>query len=128
MLDTSIASDLIRNPSGRAAGRARALDFAVCVSIIVAAELRYGCARRGSPQLTRRVEAFLSEVPALSLDGPADGDYGRIRTALEAAGCPIGPNDLFIAAHAVAVGATLVTANVKEFQRVPGLIVENWLE
>jgi tRNA(fMet)-specific endonuclease VapC len=127
MLDTNIASDLIRNPSGRASDRARATGDAVCVSIIVAAELRYGCARRGSPPLTRRVEAFLSEVPVLSFDGPADIDYGRIRAALEVSGCPIGPNDLFIAAHAFAIGAILVTANVREFQRVPGLIVENWL-
>lgn len=58
-LDTNIVSEIIRNPAGRAAQRARAVSDPVCVSVIVAAELRYGCARKGSPQLLRRVEDFL---------------------------------------------------------------------
>lgn len=128
MLDTNIASELIRNPAGRAAQRARAASDAVCVSVIVAAELRYGCAKKGSPRLLRRVEEFLSEVPVLPFDVPADGEYGSIRAELEAAGRPIGSNDLLIAAHAHALGATLVTANVGEYRRVRGLTVENWLE
>lgn len=128
MLDTNIASELIRNPVGRAAQRARAASDAVCVSVIVAAELRYGCAKKGSPRLLRRVEEFLSEVPVLAFDVPADGEYGSIRAELEAAGRPIGSNDLLIAAHAHALGATLVTANVGEFRRIRGLAVENWLE
>jgi tRNA(fMet)-specific endonuclease VapC len=127
MLDTNIVSDLIRNPAGRAAERVRAIGDAVCVSIIVAAELRYGCAKKGSPQLTRRVEDLLAEVPVLPFDVPADVEYGEIRAELEAAGLPIGSNDLLIAAHARTLGATMVTANVAEFQRVRGLKVENWL-
>lgn len=127
MLDTNIVSDLIRNPAGRAAERVRAIGDAVCVSIIVAAELRYGCATKGSPQLTRRVEDLLAEVPVLPFDVPADVEYGEIRAELEAAGLPIGSNDLLIAAHARTLGATMVTANVAEFQRVRGLKVENWL-
>jgi tRNA(fMet)-specific endonuclease VapC len=127
MLDTNIVSELIRNPTGRAAQRAKTAADSVCVSIIVAAELRYGCARKGSPQLLRRVEAFLSEVPVLPFDVPADNAYGGIRAELEAAGRPIGSNDLLIAAHASALGATMVTANVGEFQRVRGLSVENWI-
>ena len=63
----------------------------------------------------------------LALDAPAHARYGRIRAELEAAGTPIGPNDLLIAAHALAVDAVLVTANTREFLRVPGLQVENWL-
>jgi len=94
----------------------------------VAAELRYGCARKGSPQLLRRVEEFLAEVPVLPFDVPADSEYGGIRVELEAAGRPIGSNDLLIAAHARALAATVVTANVDEFRRVRGLNVENWLE
>ena len=78
MLDTNIVSEMIRNPSGRAAQRARAVADSVCVSVIVAAELRYGCARKGSPQLLRRVEAFLSEVPVLPFAVPADNEYGGI--------------------------------------------------
>ncbi len=128
MLDTNIVSELIRNPAGPAAHRARAAGDALCISIIVAAELRYGCARKASPQLLRRVEAFLAEVPVLPFDVPADARCGRIRAELEAAGLPIGPNDLLIAAHADALGATMVTANVGEFRRVRGLTVENWMQ
>jgi len=128
MLDTNIVSEIIRNPAGRAAQRARTAAEQVCVSIIVAAELRYGCARKGSPQLLRRVEALLAEVPVLPFDVPADRAYGGIRAELEVAGRPIGSNDLLIAAHACALAATVVTANVGEFRRIRGLNVENWLE
>ncbi|WP_198382733.1 type II toxin-antitoxin system VapC family toxin [Roseomonas sp. KE2513] len=127
MLDTNIVSDLIRNPSGTAARKARAAGAAVCVSIIVAAELRYGCAKKGSPRLLERVEAFLDVVPVMALEVPADAEYGGLRAELEAAGQPIGENDLLIAAHAYALEATLVTANVGEFRRIRGLRVENWL-
>jgi tRNA(fMet)-specific endonuclease VapC len=128
MLDTNIVSEMIRNPTGPAAQRARAAAESVCVSVIVAAELRYGCARKGSPLLLRRVDAFLAEVPVLPFDVPADSVYGGIRAELEAAGRPIGSNDLLIAAHACALAATVVTANVCEFRRIRGLNVENWLE
>ena len=102
-------------------------EDSVCVSVIVAAELRYGCAKKGSPYLLRRVEEFLSEVPVLPFDVPADSEYGGVRAELEAAGRPIGSNDLLIAAHACVLGATMVTAKVGEFRRVRGLKVENWL-
>jgi len=127
MLDTNVVSDLIRNPTGRAAQRARGAGDAVCVSIIVAGELRYGCAKKRSASLLRRVEEFLAEVAVLPFDVPADRDYGDLRAGLEAAGRPIGSNDLLIAAHARALGATLVTANAGEFGRVDGLVVETWL-
>lgn len=65
--------------------------------------------------------------PILPLDVPADAEYGTIRADLEATGRPIGPNDLLIAAHACAAGATIVTPNVNEFRRIQGLRVENWL-
>lgn len=128
MLDTNIVSELIRHPNGQAAQRARAAGDAVCVSVIVAAELRYGCAKKGSSQLLRKVEEFLAEVPVLAFDVPADSEYGSMRTKLEAAGGPIGSNDLLIAAHAYTLGATLVTANTREFRRIRALNVENWLE
>jgi tRNA(fMet)-specific endonuclease VapC len=128
MLDTNIVSEMIRNPAGRAAQRARAAAESVCVSVIVAAELRYGCGKKGSPRLLRRVEEFLAEVPVLPFDVPADSEYGGIRVELEAAGRPIGSNDLLIAAHARALAATVVTANADEFRRGRGLNVENWLE
>jgi tRNA(fMet)-specific endonuclease VapC len=128
LLDTNILSDLVRNPQGRVAQRmAEVGENAVCTSIIVAAELRYGCAKSGSKRLIKAVEALLGEIAVLPLDVPADAAYGGIRSALEAAGRPIGGNDLLIAAHASALGATLVTGNVGEFERVRGLRVENWL-
>jgi tRNA(fMet)-specific endonuclease VapC len=128
MLDTNIISDLIRNPQGRAARHiARVGEHDVCTSIIVAAELRYGCAKSGAKRLTKAVEDLLSEINVLSFDSPADSEYAGIRSALETAGKPIGGNDLLIAAHARAIGATVVTNNSSEFKRVRGLKTENWL-
>jgi tRNA(fMet)-specific endonuclease VapC len=128
LLDTNIISDLVRNPQGKAAKRlAQAGEGNVCTSIIVAAELRYGCAKRASQRLTKAVEDILGELAVLPFDIPADVAYGGIRAALEAAGKSIGGLDLLIAAHASALGATVVTANTGEFERVRGLRVENWL-
>jgi tRNA(fMet)-specific endonuclease VapC len=128
MLDTNIISDLIRNPQGRAAKRiAKVGEDNICTSIIVAAELRYGCAKSGSKRLLKAVEDLLGEINVLPFDVPADAKYGGIRSELEAAGTPIGGNDLLIAAHAYATGATIVTANTDEFKRMRGLNVENWL-
>lgn len=127
MLDTNILSDMLRFPQNPAALRARRHQGELCTSIIVASELRYGCAKKGSRALLARVEAVLAEIPVLALEIPADSDYGRLRAELEAAGQLIGGNDLFIAAHACSRGLTLVTANVREFSRVPGLRLENWI-
>lgn len=128
LLDTNIISDLIRNPQGKAAKKiAKRGEDNICTSIIVAAELRYGCAKSGSPRLLKAVEDLLAEIDSLPLDAPTDVEYGRIRSGLEAAGRPIGGNDLLIGAHALATGAIIVTANVAEFRRIRGLKVENWL-
>jgi tRNA(fMet)-specific endonuclease VapC len=128
MLDTNILSDLIRNPQGKAARRiAKAGENNICTSIIVAAELRYGCEKSGSTKLRKAVEDLLGEIAVLPFEAPADADYGAIRAQLEAAGTPIGGNDLLIAAHARALGAIIVTANVEEFRRVKDVKVENWL-
>jgi tRNA(fMet)-specific endonuclease VapC len=128
MLDTNIISDLIKHPRGKAAKRiARVGETNICTSIIVAAELRYGCAKRGSTRLLKAVEDLLGEIPVLPFDVSADSAYGAIRSELEAAGRPIGANDVLIAAHAHATGATIVTANTEEFKRIRGLKVDNWL-
>jgi tRNA(fMet)-specific endonuclease VapC len=128
ILDTNIISDLIRNPQGRAAKRiARVGEDSICTSIIVAAELRYGCAQNGSKRLLKAVEDLLGEIDVLAFDAPADAEYGGIRAQLEGAGKPIGGNDLLIAAHACATDATIVSANASEFKRISGLKVENWL-
>jgi tRNA(fMet)-specific endonuclease VapC len=128
MLDTNIISDLIRNPQGKAARRiAEVGEDGICTSIIVAAELRYGCATSGSERLLKAVEDLLGEIDVLPFDVPADVEYGGIRSELEAAGKSIGGHDLLVAAHAYAIGATIVTANANEFKRVRDLNVENWL-
>ncbi len=129
LLDTNIISDIIRNPAGSAARRIAQTDPKdICTSIIVAAELRYGCAKKGSAKLLAKVEAMLETIPVLPLDVPADSEYGGIRSELEAAGQTIGLNDLLIGAHAHALGLALVTDNMREFNRIRGLSVENWLE
>lgn len=128
LLDTNIISDMVRNPAGRAAAHlARIDDQQVCTSVIVASEIRFGTIRRDSPRLTDQVEAVLSSLPILALEEPADMRYGELRAQLERSGQPIGYNDLFVAAHALTLDLILVTDNQREFSRVPGLRVENWL-
>ncbi len=129
LLDTNIISDLIRNPAGPAACRIEQVGpKKIFTSIIVASELRYGCAKKGSLRLLTKVEGILKTIPVLPLDIPADAEYGGIRAELEADGQLIGMNDLLIAAHSYALGLTLVTDNMREFSRIRGLKVENWLE
>ena len=129
MLDTNIVSDIIRNRHGRAAVRlALHGPEGVCVSILTAAELRYGAYKRRSTTLTELVDGTLSRIEVIPFDVPADARYGILRSELEAAGNTIGPNDLLIAAHALTLKVVLATANIAEFSRVPGLAIENWLE
>jgi tRNA(fMet)-specific endonuclease VapC len=128
LLDTNIVSDLVRHPQGRAAAKiAEVGEDAVATSIIVAAELRYGAAKKASPRLTAQLEAVLGVLEIITLEVPADASYGAARVALEAAGTPIGANDLLIAAQALALDMIVVTDNEREFARVDGLRHENWL-
>jgi len=128
LLDTNILSDLVRQPQGIVATRVAAVgEETICTSIIVAAELRFGAVTSGSRQLADRVDLILSAVEILSLEAPADYHYGKLRHHLKSQGTPIGANDMLIAAHALSVGLTVVTANTREFARVPGLNVINWL-
>ena len=128
LLDTNIISNLIRNPRGSIADRiAEVGESEICTSIIVAAELRYGAQKKGSARLTARVEEIIGAMEVLSLELPVDIHYGRLRAELENQGNLIGPNDLLIAAQAMAHGFVLVTDNVREFNKVDGLAIENWL-
>jgi tRNA(fMet)-specific endonuclease VapC len=128
LLDTNIVSDLVRNPQGRVAQHIRKIGEArVCTSIIVAAELRYGAAKKQSARLTTQLEAVLSALEVVPLEAPADSTYGMLRARLERAGRPIGGNDLLIAAQALSLGHTIVTDNEAEFARVKDLPRENWL-
>lgn len=128
LLDTNTLSDLIRQPQGRVAGRIEEVgEENVVTSVIVACELRYGAAKRGSRRLTKQVEAVLGALPIRPLESDVERTYAAIRVALEKKGTPIGAHDMLIAAHARALGAVCVTDNVAEFKRVPTLRVENWL-
>ncbi len=128
LLDTNIISELVRNPQGMVTDRiAREGEESICTSIIVASELRFGAEKKGSERLTYQLEAVLSAIVILPLEEPADSRYAKLRHHLEKAGTPIGPNDMLIAAQALSLGLTLVSANLREFSRVPGLAVENWL-
>ena len=128
LLDTNIVSDLVRHPRGRIADRISEVgEDDVCTCIVVAAELRYGAAKRNSSRLTAQLEAVLGALEVIALEAPADAMYGLIRADLERSGQPIGGNDLLIAAHALALGLAVVTDNDREFSRVEDLRVENWL-
>src|SRR5271166_111604 len=128
LLDTNIVSDLVRNPQGRIAQHIRKIGEAqVCTSIIVAAELRYGAAKKQSTRLTAQLQAVLGALEVLPLEAPVDTTYGALRARLEKAGRPIGANDLLIAAQGFALGYPLGNDNEKEFAQVKDLPRENWL-
>ncbi|MBW9086679.1 type II toxin-antitoxin system VapC family toxin [Rhizobium wenxiniae] len=128
LLDTNVISDLIRNPSGRAATRVVGLsEGELRTSIIVAAELRYGVAKKGSQRLADLVDSVLADFEILPWEAPADMHYASVRHGLSRSGLLIGDMDMLIAAHALSLDAVLVTDNEREFSRVSGLKVENWL-
>jgi tRNA(fMet)-specific endonuclease VapC len=128
LLDTNIVSHAIRDIKSNCYRRIVQADpRTICTSILVSAELRFGILKRGASSLFSRVEDFLAKISIRPLDGDADRVYAAIRLELERLGQPIGGNDMLIAAHALALQAVLVTDNVSEFSRVPGLRVENWI-
>ena len=129
LLDTNILSNLLRHPAGSVARRiAEKGENTVCTSIVVACELRFGAEKKKSAVLGARVEELLTVLDVLALDVDTDFHYAEIRATLETEGTPKGPNDLLIAAHARSLDLILVSADVGEFSRVPGLAVENRLE
>jgi tRNA(fMet)-specific endonuclease VapC len=127
LLDTNVLSSIVRNPSGPAARKFAAMDaVALGTSIIAAAELRFGYTRVASRRLERDVEAVLGVIAIRDWSAPADFAYATIRTTLERSGVSVGQNDMLIAAHAVALGTTLVSDD-RIFSRIGQLKVENWL-
>ncbi|WP_085315663.1 type II toxin-antitoxin system VapC family toxin [Derxia lacustris] len=128
LLDTNIVSHVIRGDIVRVRERLAAVPMSeIGISVVTEAELRYGLAKRGNPAgLTQRVHEFLIRVDVLPWDSDAAISYSRLRTDCESAGITLASLDLMIAAHAKAVGATLVSHD-RVFQRVPvGLTVEDW--
>jgi tRNA(fMet)-specific endonuclease VapC len=128
LLDTNTLSEFIRNPRGLVNKRLSVVgETTVCTSIVVACELRFGAKKKGSSRLEERVDEVLASLEVLPLDKESDRHYAEVRTRLSRKGRPIGSNDLLIAAHTLALDLILVTDNVDEFARVPGLSIENWL-
>jgi tRNA(fMet)-specific endonuclease VapC len=126
MLDTDISSYVIRRRPASIADRFQQHAQELCVSVMTAAELRFGAEKAGRADLTSLVEAYLARVTILDWADSATFHYARIRAKLESSGTPIGNMDLLIASHAVAEQATLVTNNLRHFAAVPGLKIEHW--
>jgi tRNA(fMet)-specific endonuclease VapC len=102
-------------------------EQSAATSIVVTSELRFGAMKRSSERLTAQLNIVLGELEILPLEPPADLRYAEIRVSLERAGTPIGPNDMLIAAHALALDLILVTGNTREFARVPMLSAVDWV-
>jgi tRNA(fMet)-specific endonuclease VapC len=128
LLDTNVVSDLVYEPQGRVAARMAEVGVeSICTSIIVAAEMRYGAAKKRSERLSRQLDTVLGKIEVLPLGPPADRIYGELRARLDREGKLIGPNDLFIAAQTLGLGCTLATDNRREFSRIAELKIVNWL-
>ncbi len=129
LLDTNICVELIRGRAPQVFNRLRQYSTdSVAISSVTLSELEYGVARSPRPAYHAGLLAqFLAPVMVLPFDHVAASTYGRLRHTLEQSGHPIGPLDTLIAAHALALEVTLITNNEREFRRVTGLKVENWL-
>ena len=129
MLDTNICIYLIKRKPPQVLSRLKEFNIGeVTVSSIAVSELEYGVAKSSKPDQNRdALDAFLAPLEILSFDGEAAYHYGQIRAFLEKEGKLIGAMDMLIGAHAVSASMTLVTNNMKEFSRIPGLRSENWL-
>jgi tRNA(fMet)-specific endonuclease VapC len=127
MFDTNIISYLIKGSSAALKDRVLAHEpGALAVSALVCAELFYGIKKKGSRVIEKKVHAFLDRIQKIDFDSRAAAAYAGIRTELEKTGMPLDNMDMLIAASALAVGAALVTHNVKHFSRITGLKVEDW--
>lgn len=128
LLDTNVCVDYLNGRFPAVAAKLQSLaPEEVAISVVAVAELRFGATKSARAEANhRRLDLFLDDVAVLDLDRDAARAYGSLRTALERSGTPIGPNDMLIAAQALAAGAVLVSANLDELRRVAGLAVESW--
>lgn len=130
MLDTNICIYVMKQKPEKVLQRfKKEINGEMCISAITLAELEYGMKHSSNP--VRNEQAllrFLAPLSVLTFDTEAAYEYGEIREYLQSKGTPIGPLDMLIAAHAKAEKLILVTNNTKEFERVPGLKLENWAE
>ena len=130
LLDTNICIYLIKHKPMSLWDRFRALSVGeIGVSTITVAELQYGVEKSQFVQRNQQaLDEFLLPLLVCPFEQDATLAYGRLRRDLEAAGTPIGAYDMLIAAHALTLGAVLVTNNQREFARIRGLHIENWVE
>lgn len=129
MLDTNICIYIINQKPQQVFERFKTLEYGkLCISSITAAELAFGVEKSGSLRNKQALEKFLSPLEILPFSQDCIWQYGKIRNELQKQGQIIGAMDLLIAAHACAMGCVLVTNNLKEFERVQGLALENWVD
>ena len=130
MLDTNICIYAMRNKPEKVLQQLRAeMDNGICISSITLAELEYGMKHSSNPARNEQaLLRFLTPLSILPFGPAAASEYGEIRAYLQSQGTPIVPLDMLIAGHARAEKMILVTNNVREFERVPGLELENWAE
>jgi tRNA(fMet)-specific endonuclease VapC len=127
LLDTNTVAFHIRQSSPHLRRRLRHVPIErLALSVVTEMEIRYGLARNPALRIAPLVETFLAGIAVLPLTSEVARAYGSVRAGLERAGTPIGPLDLMIGAHALAVGATLITNNLAEFRRIAGLRCEDW--
>ena len=130
MLDTNICIYAIKNRPEIVLQRIKAnMRNGLCISAITLAEMEHGVEKSAQPEKNAAaLMRFVSILQVLPFDDSAAVEYGKVCAYLQRHGTPIGPMDTLIAAHAKAAGLTIVTNNVREFERVPGLKIENWAE
>lgn len=130
LLDTNICSYVLKNRPLLVKQKFDEVGAErLCISSVVLAELYYGAARHPKSVIIRKeIDDFVSRLLVIAWDEQAANHYGAIRAALEKAGTPVGAMDMLIAAHARSMGATLVTNNQREFERIDGLAVQNWVD
>jgi tRNA(fMet)-specific endonuclease VapC len=129
LLDTNICIYIINRRPMEVFDRFEGLKVGqVAISSITGAELSFGVEKSGSTRNRQALDKFLAPLDILAFDEAAMRAYGSLRSHLESQGSPIGSMDMLIAAHALALDATLVTNNAREFQRVPGLVLDNWVD
>lgn len=128
LLDTNIVSHAMHEPAGSVGSRITVAGIdSVAISVVTLGELLFGYARNPTPRLKERLDGFLSRIIVLPVDAQVAMRYAEVRTILQRCGQLIGQNDLWIAAHALALNVRLVTDNTGEFTRVEGLRIENWV-
>jgi tRNA(fMet)-specific endonuclease VapC len=129
MLDTDTFFYLVNGIPQVLQRYTKVVEHEVGLSVVSYGEVLFGISKQQpSASKQKRIDYLLDQMPIALMDEDVARSYGQVRSALERSGKPIGPNDTWIAAHALSLGATLVTGNLREYKRVAGLKIENWLE